>query len=248
MLSEFRWRIAAPAKTPTHRMTAKAMTAKSMPTVLITGANRGLGQGFVRHFEAAGWRVIATCRDPNAYDGEALALDVGDSGSVADLAAALDGQPIDVLLNNAGIYGPRDYDLGSIDFDAWAQVVAIDALAPIRVAAALADNVAALARRQMVFISSIMGSIAQSRAGGAMIYRSAKACLNAAVNVLSLDLAPRGIGCTLFHPGWVRTDMGGAGAAIDVKVSVHGICNVINRLTLEDSGRFINYDGFDIPW
>lgn len=219
-----------------------------MPTVLITGANRGLGQGFVQRFGGAGWRVIATCRDPGAYDGDALALDVGDGESVAALAAALAGEPIDVLLNNAGIYGPRDYDLGSIDFDAWAEVVAVDALAPIRVAAALADNVAASDRRQMVFISSIMGSITQSTAGGAMIYRSAKACLNAAVNVLGHDLAPRGIGCTMFHPGWVRTGMGGPGAAIDVKISAHGIFNVIDRLTLEDSGRFINYDGFDIPW
>lgn len=243
MLPELRWGITAPAKTP-----AKGMTTKTMPTVLVTGANRGLGQGFVRHFAAADWRVIATCRDPKAYDGHALALDVGDGGSVADLAAALSGEPIDVLLNNAGIYGPRDYDLGSIDFDAWARVVAIDALAPIRVAAALADNVAASQRRQMVFISSMMGSITRSKSGGAMIYRSAKACLNAAVNVLSAELAPRGIGCTLFHPGWVRTGMGGPGAAIDVKVSVHGICNVIDRLTLEDSGRFVNYDGFDIPW
>ncbi len=168
-----------------------------MPTVLITGANRGLGQGFVQRFGGAGWRVIATCRDPGAYDGDALA---------------------------------------------------VDALAPIRIAAALADNVAASERRQMVFISSIMGSITQSTAGGAMIYRSAKACLNAAVNVLGHDLAPRGIGCTMFHPGWVRTGMGGPGAAIDVQVSAHGIFNVIDRLTLEDSGRFINYDGFDIPW
>jgi len=224
------------------------MTAKTMPTVLITGANRGLGKGFVQRFGDSGWRVIATCRDPDAYDGEALALDVGDGASVAALAAALGGEPIDVLLNNAGIYGPREYDVGSIDFDAWAEVVAIDALAPIRVAAALVDNVAASDRKQMVFISSIMGSIAQSTAGGDMIYRSAKACLNAAVNVLSRDLAPRGIGCTMFHPGWVRTDMGGAGAAIDVKISTHGIFNVIDRLTLDDSGRFINYDGFDIPW
>lgn len=224
------------------------MTAKAMPTVLITGANRGLGQGFAQRFATAGWRVIATCRDPDGCDGEALALDVGDGASVAALAAALDGEPIDVLLNNAVIYGPREYDVGSIDFDAWAEVVAIDALAPIRVAAALVDNVAASDRKQMVFISSIMGSIAQSTAGGALIYRSAKACLNAAVNVLSHDLAPRGIGCTMFHPGWVRTDMGGAGAAIDVKISAHGIFNVIDRLTLDDSGRFINYDGFDIPW
>ena len=125
--------------------------------------------------------------------------------------------------------------------------LAIDALAPIRVAAALAENVAASDRKLMVFISSMMGSITQTNSGDAMIYRSSKACLNAAVNVLGNGLRPRGIACVLFHPGWVRTDMGGPAAAIDTKTSVRGMFNVIDRLKLEDNGRFINYDGFDIP-
>lgn len=221
-----------------------------MPTVLITGANRGLGLGFVEQLGAAGWRVISTCRDPDAagLSGEVHPLDVTKAESVAALAAALKGEPIDLLLNNAGIYGPRDYGIGSIDYDAWAEVVAVDALAPIRVAEALVENVAASERKLMVFISSIMGSIAQTGSGDSIIYRSAKACLNASVNVLSHDLKSQGVACISFHPGWVRTDMGGPTAAIDVKTSIRGMVNVINRLKLEDSGRFINYDGFDIPW
>jgi NAD(P)-dependent dehydrogenase (short-subunit alcohol dehydrogenase family) len=229
-----------------------------MPTVLITGASRGLGRGFADHFSDAGWRVISTWRDPASATcqdaagaglaGEVRALDVTSSTSVAALAAALDGEPIDLLLNNAGIYGPRDYGIGSIDYDAWAEVLAVDALAPIRVAEALADNVAASERKLMVFISSMMGSIAQTATGEGLIYRSSKACLNASVNVLSHGFKPRGIACVAFHPGWVRTDMGGPAAAIDVQTSIRGMCNVISRLKLEDSGRFINYDGFDIPW
>ena len=221
-----------------------------MPTVLITGASRGIGRGFVERFGEAGWRVISTCRDPASAElpGEVHPLDVTDSSSVKGLAAALDGEPIDLLLNNAGIYGPLSYGLGEIDYDAWAEVVAVDALAPIRIAEALVGNVAASERKLMVFISSMMGSITQTNSGDAMIYRSAKACLNAAVNVLGNGLRSRGIACVLFHPGWVRTDMGGASAAIDAKTSVRGMFNVIDRLKPVDNGRFINYDGFDIPW
>jgi len=231
-----------------------------MPTVLITGASRGLGRGFAEHYRAAGWQVIATARDPDAvaplggegggdfFPLEIVPLDVADGQSVRALAARLEGRPIDLLLNNAGIYGPRDCALGAIDFDAWTEVLAVNALGPMRVAEALVDNVAASERKLMVFLSSIMGSIAQTDSGGGYIYRSSKACLNAAVKALSYDLKPRGIAAALFHPGWVRTDMGGPGAAIDVTTSVRGICNVIERLGIDDSGRFINYDGFDIPW
>ena len=100
----------------------------------------------------------------------------------------------------------------------------------------------------MVFISSIMGSITQTSSSDSIFCRSAKACLNQAVNVMSNDLKSRGIASVLFHPGWVRTDMGGAGAAIDVTTSIRGMTNVIERLGIDDNGRFINYDGFDIPW
>ncbi len=221
-----------------------------MPTVLITGASRGIGRGFVERFGEAGWRVIATCRDPSAagLDCEVHTLDVTEAASVRALAGELAGEPIDVLLNNAGIFGPRDSDVGSIDYDAWAEVLAIDALAPLRVSEALVENVAASDRKLMIFISTMMASITQTKSGDSLIYRSSKACLNAAVNVLGNHLQPRGIACALFHPGWVRTDMGGPGAAIDTKTSVRGMFNVINRLKFEDNGRFINYDGFDIPW
>lgn len=221
-----------------------------MPTVLITGASRGIGRGFAEQFGAAGWRVIATCRTPasSGLEGEVHPLDVTDPESVAALAETLRGEPIDLLLNNAGIYGPRNYALDEIDYDAWTEVLAIDALAPIRVASAFVENVAASDRKLMVFISSVMGSIAQTGSSDGMIYRSSKACLNAAVNVLGNGLQPRGIACVLFHPGWVRTDMGGPTAAIDTGTSVRGMVGVIDGLTAGDNGRFLNYDGADIPW
>lgn len=221
-----------------------------MPTVLITGASRGLGREFARQFSALNWRVIATCRNPAASDveGEVHAMDVTDGHSVQALADTLAGESIDLLLNNAGVYGPRDSDFGRIDYDAWDEVLRINALAPIRVAEAFADHVLRSELKQMVFISSMMGSIAQTSVGDGFIYRSSKTCLNMAVNILANQLRPNGATCVLFHPGWVRTDMGGPSAAIDPTVSVSGMMNVIKRLKPEDSGRFINYDGFDFPW
>jgi NAD(P)-dependent dehydrogenase (short-subunit alcohol dehydrogenase family) len=221
-----------------------------MPTVLITGASRGIGRGFVDRFNEAGWRVISTCRDPGSagLGGEVHLLDVTEQASVDALVTTLKGEPIDLLLNNAGIYGPRTYAYDEIDYDVWAEVLSIDAMAPIRVAAALTENVAASNRKLMVFISSVMGSIAETATGEGMIYRSSKACLNAAVNVMSHGLQGHGIACVLFHPGWVRTDMGGPTAAIDTTTSVRGMFDIIDGLQAKDNGRFINYDGTDIPW
>ncbi|MBL4721869.1 MAG: SDR family oxidoreductase [Alphaproteobacteria bacterium] len=226
-----------------------------MPTVLITGANRGLGREFVRQFAALDWRIIATCRDTASTDLastdieiEVHALDVTDGESVRALADTLADEPIDLLLNNAGVYGPRDSDFGQIDFAAWDEVMRVNTLAPLRVAEAFAENVLKSDRKQMVFISSMMGSLAQTTGGDGFIYRSSKAGLNMSVKILSNYLKPRGATCVMFHPGWVRTDMGGPSAAIDPVVSVSGMMNVIKRLKPEDTGRFINYDGFDFPW
>mgnify|MGYP003627875748 CR=1 FL=1 len=219
-----------------------------MPTVLITGAGRGLGKGFADHYAAAGWRVISTARNPEGLAGEAYPLEVTSAESVAALADSLAGEPIDLLINNAGITGPRGTGVSNLEYEAWSEVLAVNAIAPIRISAALAKNVALSDRKLMVFISSMMGSITQTHSSDSIFYRSSKACLNQAVNVMSHDLKSQGIACVLFHPGWVRTDMGGAGAAIDVNTSIRGMTNVIDRLGFDDNGRFINYDGFDIPW
>lgn len=224
-----------------------------MPTVLIVGANRGIGLGLAGRFAGEGWTVHATARRP----GEAEALgatgatvhpvEVTDEASVRDLAAALDGTAIDILIHNAGIYGPRGYDYDALDFDAWEQVMRVNALAPLRVARALRPHVEAGERKVMAFLSSVMGSVA-GNTGGNVIYRSSKAALNQAVKGLSQDWAPRGITCLMLHPGWVRTDMGGPSAAVGVDDSVDGLFRIITGATPRDNGRYLTYQGTEIPW
>jgi len=221
-----------------------------MPTALITGASRGLGREFARQYLAGGWRVVATCRDPARYDleGEVHPLDVTDPAGIAALRDELNGGGIDLLINNAGIHGPRGAGLGAIDYEAWEDVLRTNLLGPVRVAEAFADMVARSDQKKMVFISSIMGSIGANTSGGAYIYRSSKAALNMAVVSLSADLSGRGIICLLFHPGWVRTDMGGASAPVEAAASVAGMRAVIDRAVSADSGRFFDYDGSPLPW
>lgn len=232
-----------------------------MPSILITGANRGLGLAFAKQYTAAGWRIYAACRAPaDAVTLNAVAattegrvsvhgLDIGDGSSVAALAVALEGEPLDVLLNNAGIYLGGKRGFGETDYDEWQETLRINTLAPLRLIEALIDNVVASERKQIVCISSKMGSMADNdHAGGAYLYRSSKAALNAVVRSLSVDLADRGVTVVAFHPGWVSTDMGGHEAPVTPAVSVHGMREVIERLTPADSGRFLDYEGAEVPW
>ena len=222
-----------------------------MATVLITGAGRGLGLEFARQYAAQGWRVHACARRPESLaqleDVVAHPLDVRDARQIEALAAALAGEAIDLLINNAGIYGPRTDSLRKLRDEEWLEVFRVNAIAPLRIASALADNVAKSKMRLMVFITSQMGSIARAGAG-AHPYRMSKAALNAGVRVLSLELAGRGITCVVLHPGWVRTDMGGPGGALDPATSIAGMRAVIAGLKPSDNGRFLAYDGAEMPW
>lgn len=226
-----------------------------MPSVLITGANRGLGLEFARQYAADGWRVHACCRNPGragalaglAGDVVVHALDVSDAGSIAALARALGEESLDLLVNNAGVYGRRQ-SFGRIDYDEWLAVLRTDALAPIAVTEALMANLERAGAAKIALITSRMGSIADNTSGGTYAYRSAKAALNAAGRSLALDLNPRGVTVVLLHPGWVRTDMGGPGGQIDPPESVAGLRGVIARAQISDSGRFLAYDGREIPW
>jgi len=227
-----------------------------MPTCLITGANRGLGLEFARQYAADGWRVIATCRRPDkaeelaAIGGEIQihALDVTDFARVEALAKQLAGVTIDLLINNAGIYGPRVVPYDKVDYGAWAEVVRADTMSPLKVSAVFLDNVARAKGGKIVTLTSKMGSMGDNTSGGSYIYCSAKAGLNAVMRSLSIDVHDKGIIVTVLHPGWVRTDMGGAGALIDTFESVAGMRQVISGLTIQDSGRFYNYDGAELPW
>lgn len=226
-----------------------------MPTVFITGANRGLGLEFARQYAADGWRVHATVRsEEKIYDLQEVGgdvrihiLDMADSGSIRRAAEKLSGEAIDVLVANAGMYGPSG-PLGKLDAEGWAKTLATNAVGPTLLAEAFAEYVARSEMRKMVAVSSKMGSIADNGSGGSYAYRSSKAALNAAWKSLSVDLRERGITVAVLHPGWVRTDMGGPNGLIDPPESVAGMREVIEALTDENSGEFFDYKGQRIAW
>jgi NAD(P)-dependent dehydrogenase (short-subunit alcohol dehydrogenase family) len=156
--------------------------------------------------------------------------------------------PIDLLINSAGIYGPRVVPYGSVDYAAWAEVFRVDTMAPLKISAVFSKNVEKSKLKRIVAITSNMGSIGDNTTGGSYIYRSAKAALNAVMKSLAIDLKQKQIAVAVLHPGWVRTDMGGPGAKIEAFESVAGMREIIDGLGLENSGRFVNYDGTDLSW
>ena len=219
--------------------------------ILIIGASRGIGLEFVRQYRAEGDAVWATARDEaglarlRELGATALKLDVTDASSVSGLAWQIDGVAFDVAIVNAGVIGPRDAALGppsQADFDA---VMHTNVLGPMRVLPQLAEALAPAAR--VAVLSSRMGSIGSRSNGSVWLYRASKAALNSVLKDASLTLDGRAT-CIAFHPGWVRTDMGGAGADIGVDESVSGMRSVLAGLTPADNGRFINFDGTPIPW
>lgn len=230
-----------------------------MPTVLITGANRGLGLELARQYAADGWKVHAACRDPRSATGlDALArasggkvlvhaLDLRDPAQVQELGRKLAGESIDVLLNNAGIYPDRG-GFGKVDYAAWEEAFRVNVMAPMRLIEALVEPVARSEKRLIVNMSSLMGSIGDNARGGSYVYRSSKAALNIVTKSLSIDLAPRGITAVVLHPGWVKTDMGGPEAPIEAEESVRGMRQVIARLEPGATGKFFDYEGDELPW
>lgn len=231
-----------------------------MPTVLITGANRGLGLEFARQYAAEGWQVHAACRSPDAAKDlqqlakkssdrvKILAIDVMDTASVRAAARELVGQPIDLLLNNAGVGGPSGQRLGNLDYAAWSRVLDANTLGPMRVAEAFLENVAQSHDKRIVTITSGMGSIEDNTSGGRYAYRSSKTAVNSVMKSLSVDVAARGITCIVLNPGWVRTDMGGAGGTLAPEESIRAMRSVIAALKPEDTGKFFNYNGKPYPW
>ena len=224
-----------------------------MTTIMITGASRGLGLEFARQFYNEECRIIATCRNPkdanklNAIgDIDVHSLDVTEDESVAILADKLRGENIDILINNAGVIGQRD-GFGKLDYDIWAETMDTNVFGPMRVAEAFRDNVMNSKKKQMIFITSRMGSITEA-VPNAYVYRSSKAALNMAVKCLSAELEEKGLIAVLFHPGHVQTDMGGQAAPVTPQKSIEGMKNQIVALTRDDNGRFLSYDGHQIPW
>jgi len=228
-------------------------------TWMITGANRGIGLALTMELLRRGDQVIAAARDPwggalaELAGGQAgtltpLELDVTSDRSIVAAKQALDGRPIDVLVNNAGVYGPRDRQTAlDMDFKAWREVFEVNVYAPLRVAQAFLPNVEAGSGRKIVTISSRMGSIG-SNPSGAIAYRSSKTAVNMVMVAFGNAVRDSEVAVLLFHPGWVRTDMGGGGADIPPTESAAGLIATIDASGMRDTNSFRNWKGEEIPW
>jgi NAD(P)-dependent dehydrogenase (short-subunit alcohol dehydrogenase family) len=224
-----------------------------MQSVLVTGASRGLGLEFARQYAADGHRVFACARHPEqATDLRALSvrypsvsvhtLVVGDRKSVKVLAAELSTQSIDILINNAGVAGPEAQNFGETDDAAWLDVMKVNALGALQVCEAFVSHVERGSRKLMAAITSGMGSIADA-SGGSYAYRCSKAALNMILRCMASDLRSSGVIALSVNPGWVRTDMGGDGARLSPGQSVSSLRRIFDRVGLEDSGKFLNWNG-----
>jgi NAD(P)-dependent dehydrogenase (short-subunit alcohol dehydrogenase family) len=228
-----------------------------MTKILVTGANRGIGLELVRQYAADGASVIACCRNTaEAKELHALAktgkvrvmaLDVCDAASAAGLAQALRGEAIDILINNAGVFGPEEQSALESDYDGFAHTFRVNSIGPLIVSQALKGNLMAGHDRKLAVLTSKMGSISDSSTG-ALAYRASKAALNMIMHVLARDWAADGILIAILHPGWVKTDMGGPDALITPQESVRGLRARIAELTPETSGRYVDYRGKEIAW
>ena len=227
--------------------------------VFITGTTRGIGLELTRQFLDTGNQVFAAARNTEsdalqslkAAHGDQLqllTLDVTDNTQIAKAAATLAGQPLSLLINNAGLYRSRSDDVDSLSHETWLQEFHVNAIAPFMVTRALRGNLAAAENALVAMISSKMGSMADNTSGGAYSYRSSKAALNAVTVSLSSDLAKDGTRVVALHPGWVRTDMGGDSAPVDAPASASGLRKVMLGIDDAQNGHFFDYSGASIPW
>lgn len=225
----------------------------TLRTVLITGANRGLGLEFARQYKEAGWQVIGTARKPGqagelkALGVRVVQLDVASQESVDELAATLSDEPIDLLINNAGIF-PRVSKIDEIDFGDYERTLAVNTLGPVRVTRALLPNLRQGELKMIAGLSSNLGSIAENTRGTFYGYRESKAALNMFTKTLAAELGPEGFTCVVLTPGWVQTDMGGPDATLTPAESIGGMKAVLDKLTPAENGTFWSYDGSQMPW
>lgn len=231
-----------------------------MFTILVTGANRGIGFGLVNKFYTAGWKVLACCRNPaTATALQNLAatskqqisiykLDVTDEKSILSLAKTLKSQSIDILYNNAGIGGPDASSLHDLKISEWIDVFKANTFGPFLVSRALVEQVKNSKLKIIANMSSILGSIALNNSEDDYIYRSSKTALNSIVKCLANDLKAAGVTVIALHPGWVRTDMGGPSGEIDATTSAAGLFKVLNSISIRDTGRFLTYRGKELKW
>ena len=231
-----------------------------MNKVLVTGANRGLGLEFCRQYAKAGWGVLACCRNPelaiqlndlaieNSHV-QVFKIDVLDRNSIDILANDLRGTRINLIIANAGVYGDsRGHEFGNLEYTDWISTLETNVLGVVKVAEAFLPNLKNSQKPCLAVLSSQMGSIEDNSSGGSILYRSSKAALNAVMKSLSIDLQDDDIGVLIFHPGWVKTDMGGPHALIDAETSICGMMKQISEFKMSQTGHFIKYDGTLLPW
>jgi NAD(P)-dependent dehydrogenase (short-subunit alcohol dehydrogenase family) len=231
-----------------------------MPSLFITGTNRGIGLELVRQYLLEGWQVYATARQPElAIDLQQLvtqypqnltlyALDVCNETQRQNIATALKGIPLDILINNAGVYGQNDAYFGNTDEEKWHDALNINTIAPMKIMELLVDNIALGDKKIIASMSSKMASMDDNGSGGSYVYRSTKAALNAIMVSVARDLKVLGISAIILHPGWVCTDMGGANGEINTEQSAQRLRSILDAVRLENSGDFYDIDGSIIPW
>ncbi len=230
-----------------------------MTNVLITGANRGLGLGFVKSFLAKNINVICTtrniagskelleCKKKYPKNLEILELDLLEENSENTLSDLLSDKPVDIFINNAGV-GNSNQRFGVVSSKPWLKLLKVNLIAPLTVTQAIIENIKKGSDKKIYFLSSQLGSIGDNTSGGMYIYRSSKTALNQVVKSLSVDLKPIGITVISLHPGWVKTDMGGPNAPVSIDESIKGMMKVIDTTDIGNTGTFLNYDGKELPW
>ena len=230
-----------------------------MINVLVTGANRGLGLGFVTNYLEKNVNVVSTTRDLKSSKEllalkerfpdnlEIFELDLLIESAGDSLANFLGERPIDILINNAGI-GSTNQHFQAVSSKPWLEVLKVNLIAPLMVTQSIIDNVKKGVDKKIYFLSSQLGSIGDNTSGGMYIYRSSKTGLNQVAKSLSVDLKPLGITVISLHPGWVKTDMGGPNAPVSIDESIEGMTQVIHTTDIRDTGRFLKYDGKELPW
>lgn len=225
---------------------------------LISGANRGIGRELALSVAARGDRVTATVRNAEArtrlaaeaskYGGhfQILVFDMRDEAAIKAAAQRLK-EPIDVLVANAGVSGPKRQSALDIDFEGALDTFSVNTLGPLRLAQAFLPQLREAANPRIVFISSVMGSI-ESASVDQVAYRASKAALNMVMKMLAGELKPQGVTVVSLHPGWLRTDMGGANAPLSVEEGAAGLIATIDSLSIAKSGRFLDYRNKELAW
>ena len=235
-------------------LSADIFAADSKGTVLITGANRGIGLALAQNFSAAGFTVIGTARKPEQATelketgASVEQLDVTDQASVDAMAQRLGETPIDILINNTGIKGGETRDMASLDVESMEWVLNVNTLGPVRVMKALFPNVQSGDRKMVVNISSMMGSIEQNTWGCCAGYRASKSALNSINKTFAQDFGKEGVSFVVMHPGYVQTDMNEGKGNITPNQSAVGLMNVITGLDASDNGKFYDWQGKELPW